>query len=144
VYDSDQFVRTIGTVPVAQAAQFTLRRDGQPMTFSIQLRRRELPSVAVSRQNQRIRWQGMLLGPIPANWDVAGAKRPEHGLLVISVENNSPMCKQGVHAGSVIRSVAGKGVDAVTDLQSILNDTSPELCRIETLPSMEDAVVSGQ
>jgi len=39
--------------------------------------RRELASLGVTRESRRMRWRGMLLGPIPAQWDFGGAKRPE-------------------------------------------------------------------
>ena len=145
VADSDQFVRAIGAAPIAQPATFTVQRDGHPLTLSIQLRRRELPSVAVNRMNQRFRWQGMLLGPIPANWDTAGqGKRPEHGLIILNVDPNSPVVKQGVRVGSILTKVAGTQIDTVTQLQTVINDTPAQQCRIELLPSMKDAVVSGQ
>jgi secreted PhoX family phosphatase len=70
--------------------------------------------------------------------------KSDHGLLVLGIEKNSPMLKQGVRSGCVITTVAGRHVDAVIDLQNVLNDTPSEQCRVETLPSMKDAVVSGQ
>ena len=144
VSESDQFVRVIGNVPVDRPTRLSVRREGQPLSLSVQLRRRELPSVAVHRENQRIHWRGMLLGPIPAHWDFGPLKRPEHGLMVLGIDPGSPLVKQGIRSGVVIASVAGKAVNAITDLQSILNDTPAEQCKVEIIPQAKEAVVSGQ
>jgi S1-C subfamily serine protease len=112
----------------------------------VKLRRRELPSVAINSGNQRMRWRGMLLGPIPANWDFGTSKRPEHGLMVLGVEPGSPMTKQGIKSGVVITSVAGKPLSVVTDLQDILNSTPAEQCSMDFTPQplSREAMVSGE
>lgn len=142
--DSDNFVRSIGQASLAQPAKFIVRRDGKIMTLAIQLRKRDLPSVAINRENQRMRWRGMLLGPIPANWDFGQSKRPDGGLMVLGIDATSPLLKQGVRSGSVITSVAGTQIDAVTQLQEILSQTPEEQCRLEIYPSPREAVVSGE
>src|SRR5437764_236488 len=103
VHDSDQFVRVIGTASVDRAVQLNIYRDGKANAVSVMLRRRQLPSVAVTRENRRFRWRGMLLGPIPANWEVAAASgKPASGLLVLGVEADSAAAKEGIKAGSII------------------------------------------
>jgi len=142
---TDEFVRTIGQMPLSRPTRLTIRRAGRPMTLTIQLRRRDLPSVAVNRDNQRLRWRGMLLGPIPANWDFGAMNRPPHGLMVLGIEPGSPMVRQGVRSGTVITSVAGRPVDAVAELQSILDATPAEQCSLEIVPQSRDAAtVSGK
>jgi serine protease Do len=145
--DSDQFIRAIGQSSVSKPVKMVVRRDGRPLTLAVQLRRRELPSVAISRDNQRMRWRGMLLGPIPANWDFAPSKRPEHGLMVLGVDPAGPMAKEGIRSGAVITSIAGKAIDAIPDLQSLLAATPAEQCSLEFAPAAplaREAVVSGQ
>jgi S1-C subfamily serine protease len=145
--DSDQFIRAIGQSSVSKPVKMVVRRDGRPLTLAVQLRRRELPSVAINRDNQRMRWRGMLLGPIPANWDFAPSKRPEHGLMVLGVDPAGPMAKEGVRSGAVITSIAGKAIDAIPDLQSLLAETPAEQCSLEFAPSaplVREAVVSGE
>jgi S1-C subfamily serine protease len=73
----------------------------------------------------------MLLGPIPANWDFGKSPRPQTGLMVLEVKNNSPMTKQGIARGTVITKVAGKTVSAISDLQSILHQTPAEQCSVQ-------------
>jgi S1-C subfamily serine protease len=139
---SDDFVRVVGSASVSRTTKFTVRRDGATLNIPIQLRQRQLPSVAVNRASQRIHWHGMLLGPIPANWKGDDPARAGQGLLVISA--NSEARQQGIRVGAIVSSVAGKTVSSVTELQSILNDTPPELCRIEFAPQTREAVAGAQ
>ena len=43
--------------------------------------------------------------------------------MVIGVDSNSPMASEGVKAGTVITTVAGRPVHNVTELQQLINDT---------------------
>lgn len=131
ISDSDHFVGAVGATPVEQAAKFSIYRGGRAMTLDVTPRRRELPSVAISRQNQRLRWRGILLGPIPENWDFASAKKPESGLMVLGIESGSPLKKLGIMQGSIIIAVAGKPVATLADLQRIINDTPAEQCAVQ-------------
>jgi serine protease Do len=135
---SEEFVRAVGAGSITDPTRFSVRRDSTTSNVSVQLRQRQLPSVAVSRATQRLRWRGMLLGPIPANWKPGATPRPEHGLIVIALDGERAEPDIGV--GSIIASVAGKPLRSVTDLQSILNDTPPELCRVEILPQRTEVV----
>ena len=141
INDCDHFVSVVGSARVDRLARVDLYRDGKPMTVEMQLRQRQLPSVAVHRENQRFRWRGMLLGPIPANWDFGGTPRPQAGLMVLAVADNSPAIAQGITAGTIITAVAGKTVAAINDLQAIINDTPEEHCSIE-LATMTNTIVS--
>jgi S1-C subfamily serine protease len=133
VTDSDHFVRLIGRVPVDQASAVTVARSGKALALDVTTRRRQLPSVAVTRETQRLRWRGMVLAPIPAHW--AGGKRDKRaeGLIVVGLEATSPFAKK-VALGTVITSVAGKAVASLADLQRII-DGAPEVCDIGTTES---------
>lgn len=141
---SDEFVRAVGATSSDEPAKFIVHRDGQTLTLMIRMRNRELPSVAINRETQRLRWRGMLLGPIPSHWTVALTPRPKTGLMVVGIEPDSPMAGKGVHSGTIITSVAGKPVNAVADLQDVLDQTQPEQCAIEFAPDMKEVVVSGE
>jgi S1-C subfamily serine protease len=142
VNQSEQFVRLVGSSSITEPTKFTIRRDGDPLEVMVQLRQRQLPSVAVNRASQRIRWRGMLLGPIPANWKATDPARPTRGLLVIGIDQDPQ--ERGIRVGTVITSVAGKAVSSVIELQSILNDTPAELCRIETAPQSTPVVAGAE
>jgi S1-C subfamily serine protease len=108
------------------------------------LRRRELTSTGVTRENRRLRWRGMLLGPIPARWDFGpGQRRPEGGMMVIGIDPTSPFLKEGVAAGSVITSVSGVRVNDVIELQRVINDVPPERIALEVAGRQETIASTG-
>ena len=51
---------------------------------------------------------------------------------------------RSIRVGTVITAVAGKAVSSVMELQSILNDTPAELCRIETAPQAAPVVAGAE
>ncbi|MGH7215267.1 MAG: trypsin-like peptidase domain-containing protein [Tepidisphaeraceae bacterium] len=141
VRDSDEFVRLIGEASAEAPAKVNVYRDGKTTTILIKPGRRDLPSVAVTRQSQRLRWRGMLLGPIPDHWNDAAAAIPasekvSSGLMVLALDDDSPFARRGVKLGTVVTAVAGKSVATVSDLQSVLNDTPSEQCELTTLPAI--------
>jgi len=140
VRDSDDFVRQVGWCSVTEPVKALVYRHG-PMTLSLQLRPRETPPQTVTRQSQRLRWRGMLLGPLPARWDF-GAKKPAAGVMVIGIDTRSPFASEGVKAGSVITSIAGKAVHDIAELQRIINDTPDQQCKLESL-NPPNAVVAA-
>jgi len=131
VSDSDSFVDVVGICAIDKPTDLRVFRSGKAIDMQVRLTRRAMPSLAVNRANQRLHWRGMLLGPIPANWDFGKSPHPEGGLMVLSVKQDSPMLKHGVTTGAVITKVAGKAVRALTDLQSILSDTPAEQCSVQ-------------
>ena len=142
VLDGEHFVRAIGAAPVETPVAVRLHRGRQVMAVKATLRRRNLPSQAVTRDTRRFRWRGMLLGPVPANWQSPDGRKVQAGLMVIGVEPHSPMLKLGVRAGSVITSVAGRAITDVTELQKIVNDTPPDRCCGVKIADQREVVVS--
>lgn len=130
ISDGDQFVRVVGESPVDSKMQAVVHRGGKSLTLDVLTSRRAGP-VAVTRQSQRIHWRGMLLGPIPENWDFGATPRPAGGLMVIAVDAHSPVLREGFGQGSIITAVAGKPVRDVPELQRILNESSPRDCTID-------------
>jgi serine protease Do len=137
IHTSDDFIETIGLAAVDAPTRIELLRDGKHMTVDVAVRKRTLPNVAVTQANQRFRWRGMLIGPVPANW-TNGNTQPKAvgGLIVLAVDKNSPVMKQGITTGMIITAVAGKTVSAIKDLQAIVNDTPAEKCSIDQAPSV--------
>ena len=133
ILDGDHFIRTVGAAPVGTPVAIKMHRGPKVVGANVTLKRRDLPSVAVTRESRRLRWRGMLLGPVPANWENAarGDAKPTPGLMVIGLDRNSPMQKQGVKVGSIITTVAKQVVSDVTELQRIINDTPSEQCALE-------------
>jgi len=134
---NDDFVRIVGCSPVTRPIQVSFLRNGKAATVAITLHKRQLPVAAVTRENQRLRWGGMLLGKVPTGENNVG-------LMVFGIDPGSPFTKLGVKEGAVIRSVAGKPVNGVTDLQAIINDTPPEHCDLGLAADLATASVSGE
>ena len=61
--------------------------------------------------------------------------------LVLGVAQNSPWASK-VTVGSIVTSIAGKPLREIQDLQTVLNDTSPENCNIEVVHGSEPQVAS--
>jgi S1-C subfamily serine protease len=131
VRDSDQFVRVIGSAGVDKPAKVSLYRDGKVVQTELTLRRRLVATAGITRESRRFRWQGMLLGPIPANWQPPqGAEKaqPTSGLLVIGISDTSPFIKDHIGQGDVITSIAGKPVADILELQKLLNEIPAAKC----------------
>jgi serine protease Do len=132
VTDTERFVRLIGESPIGRPVPVAIVRDGKGRTLKLRLAKRSV-QYAVSNQNQRMHWRGMELGPVPMNWP--GSSRDEQhraGVLVVGIQDDSPLKKQGVSAGMVITAIAGHPVASMLEMQRILNDVPAEQCTVET------------
>jgi serine protease Do len=118
----EQFVRLIGSCSLDHPTTLSLIRSSKPTTVSVMLIKRPFPVAAVTHDTQRLRWAGMLVGPNP------DAK--QLNLMVFSIDSTSPFTRQGIHEGSIITSISGKSVAALTQLQDIINDTPLDQCDI--------------
>lgn len=135
VHDSDQFIRTIGLVATNAPAHVEIYRDGKAKSLDVSLSHRRGAVAAVTRETRRIRWEGLLLGPTPQNWQAAPkGVETERGLVVLAVSEKSRYAKQGVHEGDIITAIAGKALSDVIDLQQILNDLPATQREIKLAP----------
>jgi hypothetical protein len=114
----------------------TYFRGGSARTTEVKLRRRELSLAGVTRDSQRLRWRGLLLGPVPTNWRPAAAAtpgtaakaataKPAAGLMVIAVDPRSPLAKS-VTQGTILTSIGGRTVIDIKTLQQVINDLPNE------------------
>jgi serine protease Do len=143
VRDGDHFIRAVGSASVDEAGVVaTIVRGDKRQEVTIKLRRREIASAAVTKEKQRLRWRGLLLGPIPANWGFPGKQVLSAGVMVLGVGPDSPFVKDGVAQGSVITAIAGKPVAGITDLQALINDLPTEPCSLQLAGQDDSAVVS--
>ncbi len=142
IADSDQFADVVGITPVDSPAKIALIRDGLLTQINVKLVPRASGAVAVTRNTQRLHWRGLVLGPIPTNWDFGKSKRPDAGIMVLGVAAGSPLASK-VTIGSIITAIAGKPLKEIQDLQTILNDTAPEKCNIELASGSSPQVASA-
>ncbi|MGD0461165.1 MAG: trypsin-like peptidase domain-containing protein [Tepidisphaeraceae bacterium] len=139
VTDADRFVRLVGAAPVGRTATIIIARDGQRRAIHLTVAKRPVQYV-VSNQNQRLYWRGMVLGPVPSNWPTALNAKQLAGILVVGIEDDSPLKKRGVSAGRIITAIAGQPVRSLLDFQKVLNDVPPEKCDVQ----LADQVVTAQ
>jgi serine protease Do len=139
VRDSSSFVRAVGDAWVDVPTQFTIFRGDREIQLPVTLRRRPMPQVAINRTNQRLRWNGLLLGPVPANWQPDKDKKAT-GVMVIAIENPGKN-KAKLQQGTIISSVGGRAVASIADLQQVLATLPAEQCTIETLHDRAVAAV---
>jgi serine protease Do len=143
VTDTEHFVRTIGQSPVGRAVPVAIVRDGKSAIVKMKLAKRPV-QFAVSNQNQRLHWRGMELGPVPMNWPLAlRDEKHRAGVLVVGIQDDSPLKKQGICAGMVITAIAGHPVASMLEMQRILNDVPPEQCTVETAAERTGEVVAA-
>ncbi|MGD0387581.1 MAG: trypsin-like peptidase domain-containing protein [Tepidisphaeraceae bacterium] len=130
--DTARFVRLVGAAPVGHAISLDVVRDGKKMAIDVTPVKRAV-QFAVSSQNQRMYWRGMVLGPVPTNWRAAVSDAKHRaGILVVGIQDDSPLRKQGVCVGTVITAIAGRPVANMLEVQRILNDVPPEQCTVQT------------
>lgn len=138
--DTDRFVRLVGAAPVGRTTAIVISRNCKRMVIHLTPVKRPVQYV-VSNQNQRLYWRGMVLGPVPTNWPVAAKNdKPLSGILVVGIEDDSPLKKRGVCAGTIITAIAGQPVKSLLDFQKVLNDVPPEKCDVQ----LADQVVAAQ
>jgi S1-C subfamily serine protease len=116
---------------VDKPVRVSLYREGKVIQTELQLRRRNMAVAGVTRDNRRFRWQGMLLGPIPAGWTPPAdqKERPSAGLMVIGISDTSPFTKEHIRMGDIITAVAGKPIADVLELQRVINDQPSQKCQ---------------
>jgi serine protease Do len=132
VPDTDHFVRMVGLTPVGRNVVINIARRSERLALSVTPVKRPVQYV-VSSENQRLYWRGLVLGPVPANWtSTPGDDKHKAGILVVGIQDDSPLKKQGLHAGMVITAIAGHPVATILELQRLLNDIPPEQCTVET------------
>jgi serine protease Do len=124
--DTDQFVRLVGDAAIGRPLKLDLVRNGTAMSVSLVPQHRASPVAAVTRDNQRLRWRGLLLGPLSPG---------ERGILVLDVDGDSPLARQDVRKGSVIVSVGGHGVDSLIDLLQVIDEVPDNHCHVSLAPA---------
>jgi serine protease Do len=137
VTDSTTFIRLVGSAPLSRPVSISVIRGGKALTVLTTLRKRPMPVAAVTTATQRLRWGGMLLGPLSIDTDGKC-----DGLVVLNIDPASPFMKQGLHEGSIITTVAGRSISELAQLQGIINDTPFERCAIGVAPETATASIN--
>ena len=136
VHDSDAFIRLIGRTTVDQPAKLQVWRERKQVEVAVTPKRRPLPPLAVNIQTQRLRWRGITLTAVPANWSPAhpGEAVPS-GVYIVGIEDAEIGKKLGIKPGQIITSIAGQAVKSVADLQKLIDSTPLDDVKLQTADS---------
>ena len=126
VKDSDAFIRIIGRSKVDHPATLQVFRDKKQIEIAVTPKKRPMPPLAINRESQRLRWRGITLSAVPQNWAKPGEGDPPAGVYVVGLESPEIAKKLGIKQGSIIKSIAGKAVKSIADLQKIIDSTPLE------------------
>jgi S1-C subfamily serine protease len=142
VTDTDRFVRLVGAAEVGRPSEIQILRNAKKLTVHLTPVKRPM-QFAVTNQNQRMYWRGMVLGPVPSNWPMVEKNAQLlAGILVVGIDDDSPLKRQGVNAGTVITAIAGHPVATLAQLQQIVNDVPPEQCTVQTASATEEVAAA--
>jgi S1-C subfamily serine protease len=135
--DTEDFVRVVGLSPASDPLDLVFFRSGR---MNVKLKMRPRPGQGVA-DAQRLRWHGLLLGPIPPYWDFGTAPRPASGVMIIGIDSRNPVLP-GLRCGSVITAVGNTPVRDVAEFQTVVAHLPATQCRIH-LAGASEAVVSA-
>ncbi|HEX8524284.1 MAG TPA: trypsin-like peptidase domain-containing protein [Tepidisphaeraceae bacterium] len=139
--NADHFVRVVGRMPIAESGKIGVWRSGREVELAVTPCKRDMPSLAVNKWSQRLRWHGMTLSSVPANWSGKAGDAALTGVYVVGIDDPATCSKWGVKQGTIIRSVAGKMIKSMSDLQKVIDSTPPDQIRIETADAQTVASV---
>jgi serine protease Do len=136
VRDSDAFIRLIGRTPVDTPAKLTVWRDKKQVDVDVTPKRRPMPPLAVNRETQKLRWRGITLTAVPANWSSLkpGESAPA-GVYVVGIEDAETGKKLGIKPGQIITAIAGQAIKSVADLQKVIDSMPLEDLKLQTADS---------
>jgi Do/DeqQ family serine protease len=120
VADHDELILRVGELPVGETATFEVIRNGQERTVSTTIGRRQQES-QIAEASTRL-WPGASVFPL--NEQVRGqVDAPvDDGVVVTSVEQNTPVSSAGLRAGDVITEINGSAIEDVRDFFTAIND----------------------
>jgi S1-C subfamily serine protease len=131
VRNGDQLVRLVGESPVGEPLRADIHRGSAFKTVWLTLKPRDPDPALLSREEQRLRWRGLVLGAIPSNWDFGAGARPTAGVMVLAIDSNSPFYHRGPHQGDVIVAVSGKSVSDLEGMRRVINQSPSNECTLQ-------------
>lgn len=130
--DIDQYAQLTVNLRATNPVQITYVRNGKLASATLTPRRKPAPATPISSANQRYRWNGLLVGPIPSNWKFPGTARPDSGLMVLAVDSS---CSSQLVPGTVIQALGNKPLRTVADLQNALATLPPAAASLTLWPN---------
>ena len=126
VKDTRELVRRVADAPAGEAVDVIVQREGEPVTLSVTLGRRELAEgtgTSGSGVQSPVEAEQTLLGMtvVPLTPEVAaelGVGRDSKGLVVQGVDPEGPAADKGLAVGDVIVEAGQQPVAAIADLET--------------------------
>ena len=128
VADEDELIREVGATPVGSKSTVDIVRDQKPVTLTVTLAKRSLALAATrpaavpgSRPSDVTRgsWRGIAVQVVTKDLaDRLGLAEPL-GVLVNSVDRNSPAYLAGIRPGFVIDQIGKESITGVTDFRRV-------------------------
>jgi serine protease Do len=143
----NQLQAKVGTYNPGDEISLTLWRDREKINFDIVLEGRDEEVTVVSENRREIERKVQSLGI-----EVKDMSREEldlydldYGVLVQSIDRNSPATREGVRRGDVIYEVDGERIDSVSDLREYIeNQESGSIIRVQTRSRFNDGSTSDR
>lgn len=119
VSDHDELILRVGELPVGETARFELIRDGEEMTVTATIGRRQQES-QIAQASSRL-WPGASVFPLNDQVREQVDAPVDEAVVVTSVEQNTPVAGGGLRAGDVITEINGSTIADVGDFFSAIN-----------------------
>ncbi|MDO5612110.1 MAG: Do family serine endopeptidase [Paracoccus sp. (in: a-proteobacteria)] len=128
VSDTRELVRRVADAPAGEAVEVVVQREGQPVTLSVTLGRRELAEGTASGDvGSGSDTQSEMLGMtvVPLTPEIAaelGVSRDMKGLAIQSVDPAGAAADRGLAAGDVITEAGQQPVETLSDLDDRISE----------------------
>jgi len=123
IHNSDDLNIAIGNLPVGQKGVFKVIRDGKPVELTAVIEER-LPDSQIANLNRRL-WPGLTVYPLtPDILKQVKLAADVKGVIVISVDPQTPASVAGLRPGDVITKLNGTTITNGMEFYAALNDMS--------------------
>lgn len=138
VDDADELILRVGDLPVGEVARFELVRLGEETTVEVTIGERQAERT-IQQQNAQL-WPGMSVFPITEDVrEELEIPRRADGVIITTVESQTPAGNAGLRSGDVILSMGGENVAGVEDFYRLLNQSDGDDTDLTYLREGEEA-----
>ncbi|NNM54224.1 MAG: Do family serine endopeptidase [Spirochaetales bacterium] len=117
IKDTPDLVQTVGDLPIDKPATFTLIREGQEITKTVIIEKRNEKEVRSLKL-----WPGLAVAPLTADIrSQQGLGKDVQGLIVAQVQDRSTADIAGIKPGDVINKINGTPVTTLKEFYRALN-----------------------
>jgi serine protease Do len=138
VEDADELILRVGDLPVGEVASFELVRLREAMVVDVTIGERGSERT-IQQQNAQL-WPGMSVFPLTEDVrEELDLPRRTSGVIVTTVESQTPAGKAELRSGDVITSLGGENLESVLDFYRALNSDGESNYDVTYLREGEEA-----